>query len=191
VANVTILGNGNMGKAISSVLTKGGSSVQVLDQADSGTPVSGDIVVLAVPYAALSGIAADRGGELSGKVVVDITNPVNFQTFDSLVVPADSSAAAELAVQLPQSRVVKAFNTTFASTLARGTVGPHTTTVLVAGDDAQAKSALIEAVSAAGLNAVDTGSLARARELEAFGFLQLSLAAADKTSWGGGFALIA
>ncbi len=191
MASVTIVGNGNMGKAITSVLTRGGSSVQVLDIADAGTPVSGDIVVLAVPYAALSAIVAERADELAGKVVVDITNPVDFQTFDSLVVPADSSAAAELSVKLPDSRVIKAFNTTFAGTLASGSVGQNTTTVLVAGDDADAKSALIDAVSASGLKAVDAGSLARARELEAFGFLQLSLAVAEKTNWAAGFALVA
>ncbi len=190
MANVTILGNGNMGKAITSVLTKGGASVQVLDTQDAQTPVSGDIVVLAVPYAAVDGIVADRGAQLAGKVVVDITNPVNFQTFDSLVVPADSSAAAEIAGKLPESRVLKAFNTTFAGTLASGSVGDNTTTVLIAGDDEQGKATLIDAVSSAGLNAVDVGSLARARELEAFGFLQISLAVANKTNWAGGFALV-
>ena len=52
--------------------------------------------------------------------MVDISNPLNFETFDSLTVPADSSAAAELAAALPSSKVLKAFNTTFAATLAGG-----------------------------------------------------------------------
>jgi len=60
--------------------------------------VTGDVVVLAVPHPALDGILAAYGEQFAGKVVVDITNPVNFETFDSLVVPADSSAA-ELAAQ--------------------------------------------------------------------------------------------
>ena len=88
---------------------------------------------------------------LAGKIVVDITNPLNFETFDSLVVPADSSAAAEIAAALPQSRVLKAFNTTFAATLAAGTVGPLTTTVLIAGDDADAKATLAGVVTSGGL----------------------------------------
>ena len=58
--------------------------------------------------------------------MVDITNPLNFQTFDSLTVPADSSAAAQIAASLPQSRVVKAFNTNLAATLASGTTGRGT-----------------------------------------------------------------
>ncbi|KJK11142.1 diguanylate cyclase [Terrabacter sp. 28] len=180
-----------MGQAIAGVFGKGGHSVQLLGESDAATAVNGDIVVLAVPYGAVPSIVAERRDSLAGKVVVDITNPVNFETFDSLVVPADGSAAAEIAKQLPESKVVKAFNTTFAGTLAAGTVGPNTTTVLLAGDDADAKSELVGAIAAGGLKAVDAGSLARARELEALGFLQISLAAGEKISWTGGFGVVA
>ena len=122
---------------------------------------------------------------------MDITNPLNFETFDSLVVTPDSSATAEIAAALPQSRVLKAFNTTFAATLSAGTVGPLTTTVLIAGDDADAKSTLAGIVTGGGLQSVDAGALTRARELEALGFLQLTLAASEKVSWTGGFGLAA
>ena len=87
--------------------------------------------------------------------------------------------------------MLKAFNTTFAGTLAAGTVGPLTTTVLVAGDDADAKATLIEVISAAGLKAIDAGALKRAREMEALGFLQITLAASEKVSWTGGFGIVA
>jgi predicted dinucleotide-binding enzyme len=116
---------------------------------------------------------------------------VNVETFDSLVVPADGSAAAELTALLPGSTVLKAFNTTFAATLASGTVGDLTTTVQIAGDDADAKALLAGVVTAAGLKAIDAGSLKRARELEAFGFLQITLAAAEKLSWVAGFGVAA
>ncbi|WP_431842329.1 oxidoreductase [Calidifontibacter indicus] len=86
--------------------------------------------------------------------------------------------------------MLKAFNTTFAATLAAGTVGPLTTTVLIAGDDADAKSQLASVVTSGGLKAIDAGSLKRARELEAVGFLQLTLAASEKISWTGGFGVI-
>ena len=176
---------------IGAVAAQGGHTVQLLGADDIATPVTGDIVVLAVPYPAVSGVLAERGESLAGKVVVDITNPLDFETFDSLTVPADSSAAAEIAAALPQSRVVKAFNTTFGSTLAAGTVGPLTTTVLIAGDDGDAKSQLSAVVTAGGLKAIDAGSLARARELEAIGFLQITLAANEKVSWTGGFGVAA
>lgn len=191
MAHLSILGTGNMGQAIAAVAAKGGHTVQQLGSADLDTPISGDIVVLAVPYPAVSEVISQRGEQLARKVVVDITNPLNFETFDSLVVPADSSATAEIAAALPNSRVLKAFNTTFAGTLAAGAVGPLTSTVLIAGDDADAKSTLTGIVTSGGLNAIDAGALARARELEAVGFLQLTLAASEKVSWTGGFGVVA
>ena len=191
MTNLSILGTGNMGQVIAAVAAKGGHSVQQLGETDLDTAVTGDVVVLAVPYPAVSHVLAQRGEQLAGKIVVDITNPLNFETFDSLVVPADSSAAAEIAAALPSSRVLKAFNTTFAGTLASGTVGPLPTTVLIAGDDADAKSTLAGIVTSGGLEAIDAGSLKRARELEAVGFLQLTLAANEKVSWTGGFGVAA
>jgi NADPH-dependent F420 reductase len=190
MAHVSIIGNGNMGQAISGIVTAGGNSVEVFGRADADKPVTGDIVVLAVPYPALAEIIGQRAGQFAGKVVVDITNPLNFETFDSLTVPADASAASEIAAALPESRVLKAFNTTFAATLSSGQVGPLPTTVLIAGDDTDAKALLAGVISAGGLRAIDAGGLRRARELEALGFLQLTLAAADKAPWTGGFGVV-
>ncbi|WP_299169805.1 NADPH-dependent F420 reductase [uncultured Arthrobacter sp.] len=190
MTSFTIFGKGNMGGAIASVVAAGGSSVEHIDSSSTGATVNGDVVVLAVPYPALKDIVAQYGDQLSGKIVVDITNPLNFETFDSLVVAADSSAAAELASALPSSKVVKAFNTNFAATLGSKTVGQNQTTVLIAGDDTDAKNTLADAVKAGGVDAVDSGSLARARELEALGFLQLTLAASEKIQWTSGFALV-
>lgn len=190
MAHVSIIGTGNMGQAIAALAAKGGNTVELIGSADTGKQVTGDVVVLAVYYPAVAEVLAARGESLAGKVVVDITNPLDLTTFDSLVVPADSSAAAEIAAALPRSRVLKAFNTTFAGTLAAGTVGPLPTTVLIAGDDADAKALLAGIVTAGGLRAVDAGSLRRARELEALGLLQLTLAAAEKISWTGGFGLV-
>lgn len=189
MAHVTIIGTGNMGRAISSIVTQGGNTVEHIGHTDTDKIVTGDVVVLAVPFPAVAEIVASRGEQLAGKVVVDITNPLNFETFDSLVTPADGSATADLAAALPQSHVLKAFNTNFAATLASGAVGSVPTTVLIAGDDADAKALLADVVSAGGLRAVDAGALSRARELEALGFLQLTLAVGEKVSWTGGFAV--
>jgi hypothetical protein len=191
MAHVSIIGTGNMGQAIAGLVSRSGNTVELIGHSDADKPVTGDVVVLAVYYAAVADVLAERGDQLAGKVVVDITNPVNVETFDSLVVPADGSAAAEIAKALPQSRVVKAFNTNFAATLASGTVGDHPTTVLIAGDDADAKSLLAGIVAAGGLRAIDAGSLRRARELEALGFLQIGLAAGEKIAWTAGFAVVA
>ena len=190
MTTVSIIGTGNMGSAIGAIVAAGGNSVEVVGR-DASDPITGDIVVLAVPHFAIDEIVAARGADLAGRIVVDITNPLNFETFDSLVVPADSSRAGELAKALPDSRVLKAFNTHFAATLAQKTIGGLPTTVLIAGDDDLAKQALADVVRAGGLNAVDAGKLARARELESLGFLQLTAAVGEKIGWTGGFALVA
>lgn len=209
MTSVSIIGAGNMGTAIAAIAAKGGATVQLLAldaektavaaatagasvvSGVAGDTLTGDIVVLALPYPAVAGVLAQYAGQLDGKTVVDITNPLDFATFDSLVVPADGSAAQVIADTVPGARVLKAFNTTFAATLATGTVNDVApTTVLVAGDDASAKEALIAVITAGGVAAVDAGSLKRARELEALGFLQLTLAAGGTIGWTGGFALV-
>ncbi len=205
MSRVTVIGTGNIGSTVASIAVKGGADVQLLgrdrdktaaaaQQAGAtagqvGDAITGDIIVLAVPYPALAELAEQYAGQFDGKVLVDVTNPVDFATFDALTVPADSSAAAELQSRVPAAKVVKAFNTNFAATLATGQVGQHPTTVLVAGDDADAKQAVIDVVTAGGVTAVAAGSLKRARELEALGFLQLTLGAQEIVGWTGGFAI--
>ena len=190
MATITIFGKGNMGGAIAGVFTAGGHSVQHIDTSTENPSVEGDIVVLAVPYTALATIAEAHKDALAGKIVVDITNPLDPATF-SLAVPADSSAAAELAAALPSAHVVKAFNTNFGPTLAIGKVGENRTTVLIAGDDAEAKQTLAQAITAGNtIDAIDAGPLARARELEALAYLQIGLAVSENVGWTGGFAVV-
>ncbi|CAH0152050.1 MULTISPECIES: NAD(P)-binding domain-containing protein [unclassified Microbacterium] len=202
---ITVIGTGNMGQAIAGIAAKGGASVQILarDLEKAGTAaasvgatagvvgdaISGEIVVLAVPHPALAELAETYGDQLANKVVVDITNPVDFATFDGLVVPADSSAAGELAALIPGAKVVKAFNTNFAATLAAGELGGEPTVVQIAGDDESAKNLLAGVITAAGLKVADAGALKRARELEALGFLQMVLAVREQIGWTGGYAV--
>jgi len=203
--SVTIIGAGAIGSAVAAIAVKSGATVQILTPdlqeaasvaqrvgAESGTvgdEISGDVVILAVPYSALSALADTYRGQFEGKVVVETTNPVDAKTFDGLMVPPDSSATAELQAQLPGARVLKAFNTNFAATLSTGRTGDAPLTVLVAGDDESARQSVIDLVHAAGLEATSAGSLKRARELEAIGFMQMVLAAQEVISWNGGFAL--
>jgi 8-hydroxy-5-deazaflavin:NADPH oxidoreductase len=128
---------------------------------------------------------------LAGKIVVDITNPVDVSTFDGLVTPPGSSAAEEIAKAAPGARVVKAFNTTFAGTLVAGRVAGQPLDVLVASDDATAKRAVLDLVEAGGLRGVDAGPLRRARELEALGFLHMTLQDSLGTGYGSAVKLLA
>ena len=189
MTTVSIIGNGNMGTAIGGIVAAGGNTVEYVGRDTDA--ITGDIVILAVPYPSVAEIVAARGAQLAGKVVVDITNPLDFETFDSLVVPADGSAAAVIAAALPESRVLKGFNTPVGATLASKTGGEQPTAVRVAGGDALAKQALADVVRAGGVKAVDAGKLSRARELEAIGFLQLTLAVQEQIGWNAGLALVA
>jgi NADPH-dependent F420 reductase len=191
--NVTIIGTGNMARGIGSRLLAGGHHVTVLGKETSdaeevvnelgangsvkagrsGDEIADDVVVLAVYYPDAKAAVEQYGDALSGKVVVDITNPVN-ESFD-LVTPPDSSAAQELASSAPGANVVKAFNTTFANTLTQGAVSGQPLDVFIAGDDEDAKSKVAQLAEDGGLRPVDAGPLKRAHELEAVGALHMSV----------------
>jgi predicted dinucleotide-binding enzyme len=201
--NVTIIGTGNMARGIGARLLAGGHEVTVLgketDAAEavvkdlgaigasssgrSGDAIADDVVVLAVYYPDAQAAVEQYGDRLSGKVLVDITNPVN-ETYDGLVTPPDGSAAQELAASATGARVVKAFNTTFANTLSEGRVADEPLDVFIAGDDDEAKATVSKLVEDGGLRPIDVGPLKRARELEAAGLLHMSV----QEALGTGFA---
>jgi len=198
--DVTIIGTGNMARGIGKRLVEGGHAVTVLgkERGDaeavvgdigggsagaSGDALAGDVVILAVYYKDASAFVEQQADALAGKVVVDITNPVN-DTFDALVTPPDGSAAQELAKAAPGARLVKAFNTTFARTLGEGRVSGEPLDVFVAGDDEAAKEAVTQLVEDGGLRAVDVGPLHRARELEAMGLVHMGVQGTLGTGYG-------
>jgi NADPH-dependent F420 reductase len=201
--NVTIIGTGNMARGIGSRAVAGGHQVTVLgkeveaaeevvrdlgaeDSAQAGRfgdPIDGEVVVLAVYYPDATAAVEQYADQLDGKVVVDITNPVN-ESFDGLVTPPDGSAAQELATAAPGARVVKAFNTTFANTLREGEVSGQPLDVFLAGDDEDAKAAVATLAEDGGLRPVDAGPLKRARELEAAGLLHMTLQGTLGTGFG-------
>jgi hypothetical protein len=138
-----------------------------------GSEISSDVVIFTVPFGVVDQVVK-QNKHLNGKIIVDATNPLN-ATYDGLATPADSSAAEEIARLLPEARIVKAFNTTFAGTLAAGEVAGQPLDVFIAGDDAKAKGTVAKLVEAGGLNAIDAGPLQRARQLEALAFLGIQL----------------
>ena len=184
---VAIIGAGNVGQALSTSFTRAGYDVAVAAEhpehardvaasvgveaaaSNADAVADADIVVLAVPATALESIAAELERNLAGKVVVDVSN----RPTPDLAGPG-TSIAEELQDRLPQSRVVKAFNTLFASRQAQPVVGGVPADGFVAADDATAKEQVLEAVSALGLRPVDAGPLAAARTLEGMAWLNIS-----------------
>lgn len=124
-----------------------------------------DIIILAVPYAAEQEIADKIRAVANQKIVISISNPLN-EHFDGLLTPLGSSAAEELQLLLPHSKVVKAFNTIFAAEMAAPANTTQTVEVPVAGDDAEALAAVSELVQIAGFQPVCKGGLAASRTLE-------------------------
>ena len=190
--DITIVGTGNMARGIATRALAGNHSVTLLgtDAAKAealagglsgnvragrvGDPLVGDVVVLAVWYAAVDDILNRYGDQLDGKVVVDITNPIDVDAFEPLKLEA-GSAAQEIAAKAPGARVVKAFNTTFAGTLVDGRVAGQPLDVFMASDDDDAKETVSRIVTDAGLRPIDVGPLRRARELEALGYLHMAV----------------
>ena len=196
---VTIIGAGKMGRAIGTRLIAGGNDVTILDRdageakqlaeelarnangggsaagGAAGDELKGSVVVLAVYYDSAQSLVDQYADALDGKIVIDITNPVDTETFAALVTPPDSSAAQELGKKAPGARMVKAFNTTFANTLVEGEVDGQSLDVFIAADDEKAKDTVAELVKGGGLRPLDAGPLGRARELEALGFLHMTM----------------
>jgi 8-hydroxy-5-deazaflavin:NADPH oxidoreductase len=114
------------------------------------------------------------GSQLDGKIVVDITNPLDVDAFEPITLEA-GSGAQETAATAPGARVVNAFNTTFVGTLLEGQVSGHPLDVFLASDDDEAKAVASRLASDGGLRPVDAGPLRRARELEALGYLHMAI----------------
>jgi predicted dinucleotide-binding enzyme len=211
MTDITIIGSGNMARAIGTRAVAAGRSVQVLDRtpenaaklaADLGGESTsgglsevpgGDIVVLALYFGPAKEVATHFGDTLSGKTVVDISNPVDAETFDSLIVSPGTSAAEEIAALLPGAQVVKAFNTTFAGPLGSGTAGGQPMDVFIASDSEQARNDVAAFAEAAGLRPLQVGGLRHARELEGFMLLVMALQANPAYpafNWGTGLKII-
>jgi predicted dinucleotide-binding enzyme len=159
------------------------------EPAQVGDALDGDVVVLAVWYQAVSDVLGRYGDQLDGKVVVDITNPVDTSTFEPLTIET-GSVAQEIAATVPGAKVVKAFNTTFAGTLVEGEVAGQPLDVFLASDD-DAKSAVQQLAAAGGLRPIDVGPLALAHHLEALGYLNMAIQASLGTNYGSAIKILA
>jgi predicted dinucleotide-binding enzyme len=147
--------------------TQGGVTAAVVKLAD--------VVILATPYSAAAE-ALREAGDLSNKVVIDISNPIT-PDFKALTVGHTTSAAEEIQKIVPQARVVKAFNTVFAELLPlearRGRAAP--VQVFIAGDHPAAKNTVSEIVKQTGFQPIEAGPLSNSRYLEPVGEMNIHL----------------
>lgn len=195
MSNISIIGSGGIAAAIGGLAVKAGHTVEVMsrDAANArllaeqlgagattgryGAVPAGDIIILAVPYSAVLDVVEQYGMGLAGKVLVDVTNPIN-SDFTDFVTPKNSFGAQEIAKAAPSNAdVVKAFNTLFSHVLAAGPVDGRPLDVFIAGDDTPAKARVSAFIESLGLRPMDTGQLSMALTLEHACLLSLGLLA--------------
>jgi hypothetical protein len=180
---ITIVGAGNMGSSLVKQLSSAGHEIRLTArdiakaQAVAGTnpkvtavPAeqalgSSDVVIVATGYA--DAVPALQSlGNLAGKVVIDITNPLTAD-YMGLTIGHSTSAAEEIARAIPDALVVKAFNTVFAPVLAAGPeLDGNQVQVFFATDSERARETVGALIDSIGFKAVDAGGLKNARYLE-------------------------
>ncbi|MCU1415088.1 MAG: oxidoreductase [Microbacteriaceae bacterium] len=190
MTTISIIGSGNMAAAIGTRAAKHGHTVELMsrnadkaqaladqlgDSATVGTygaRPAGDIVILAVLYASAVEVVAHFGDALSGKTLVDITNPFNADGNGVATTPGNSVAQRVAAAAPDSAHVLKAFNTIFGGVIAED----KPMDLFFAGDGAEAKAGFAEFAESLGMRPLDTGGLDMTHALEWAGILLVGVA---------------
>lgn len=203
---IAIIGSGNVGKALAGSFVRAGHEVSLSASdpenaraaaqetgaraADSNTAAveGADAVVLAVPYQAVEDVITKLEGALAGKVVIDTTNRMD--PADPGSVLDGTSASEQIQALASSARVVKAFNTSFASHMSEPSVDDVQLDGYVAGDDEEAKRSVLELAGSIGFRPIDVGPLSMARVLEGMALLNITLQIRNGWPWQSGFKLV-
>lgn len=205
---VTIIGSGNVGGAVATAAKNTGHDVTVADLEGTETLAAlgkdlgvattnsnvdavadSDVIVLAVPFGAVEEVVSGIAGHVGNKIVLDVTNPLKAD-LSGLQTDGGPSGAELVQQQLPEAKVVKAFNTVLAANQASPSVDGVQLDGFVAGDDADAKKHVAHLLEEIGFRPVDVGPLSTARYLEGMAFLNISLNARNDGSWQSGWKLV-
>lgn len=203
---VAIIGSGNVGKALASSSKRAGHSVTLSSKdpshAEAAASAIGtksarsnaeairgaDVIVLAVPANAVDQVINELRSELGGRIIIDVTNPLRA---DQPGLGASAGSLAEkIQKMVPEAKVVKAFNTAFASNQAEPTIDGQQLDGFYAGDDDAAKKTVSELVRSLGFRPIDAGPLAMALALEAMALLNINLNARNNWPWQSGWKLL-
>ena len=148
-----------------------------------------DIIIAAVPFQAEREVAEKIREVANQKIVISLSNPLN-ETYNGLVTVPGTSAAEELQKLLPHSKVVKAFNTTFAADFAAPVIDGKQVDAFIAGNDADALQTVSELVQTAGFNPIIAGDLSVSRTLEAMQLLLIQLGMKYNYNWHAGWKVL-
>ena len=152
------------------------------------TAASSEVILLATPWPATKAVL-DSAGDLSGKIVIDATNPLHAD-LSGLELGTTTSAAEQVAGWVPGGRVVKAFNTVGYKVMADPMIGGEPAVLFYCGDDGGSKKIAGQLATELGFNAVDAGPLTQARLLEPLALLWISLAFQQAFGFHWGFKIL-
>jgi predicted dinucleotide-binding enzyme len=188
---ISFIGGGAVAQAIS-VLAKSAGHAVILGVRDPATKAIdsmftmatieeastvGDLVVIALPFSAIAEVLPPLADDLAGKIVIDVTNPVNAD-WSPVSLGDQSSGGEEMARHLPRSSVVKAFSHIFADVMRADRLdrSGQKVTAFVASDDAAARRTVIALAAELGFAPIEAGPLKSARYMEAMAHLNIELA---------------
>ena len=199
---IGIIGAGNVGQALGKACVRAGHTVTITSsnveeaghvaaelgataaRSNADAVADAGVVILAVPFDAVQGIASELGARLDGKTLIDVTNRFSPEQLDG------TSNAELIQVMAARAKVVKAFNTIFAAHQADPIIEDIQLDGFVAGDDAGAKQQVLELVRSLGFRPIDCGPLAMARALEGMGMLNIALNMTNNWPWQTGWKLL-
>jgi hypothetical protein len=190
--NIGILGAGNMGGTLGKVWAEKGNEVyfgtrtpeKILEFSKSvnmragsyeSAAVFGDVIFIGTPWSATESMLKSLAPMLAGKIIIDCTNALAPDLM-SLSIPSNTSAGELVQSWLPDSKVVKAYNTIGAKVLLNPNYDGTMATGFYCGNDSAAKKVVAELIAQSGFEPIDCGDLTQSRNLEAMTLLFLNLA---------------
>jgi NADPH-dependent F420 reductase len=203
---IAIIGVGNVGSALARAFRTAGHTVVVSSRhaslaekiaeelhvsaasSNRAAAENAEMVVLAVPAKAVASVLDETASLLDDTIVVDPTNPADDDA--ETVLRASASLAEAVVLLAPGARVVKAFNTVFASRLNDPVIDGIPLDGFYAGDDAPAKQVVADLLADMGFRPIDTGELLTARALELMAFVNIMLNARGGCPWRSGWKLL-
>ncbi len=206
--NIGIIGAGNVGGILGTRWARAGHHVtfgvrdpasagvrELVEKAGSGKAATmpdaakgNNVLLLSTPWDTAQQVVKTLG-DLKGKVLIDVTNPVK-PDLSGLALGTTTSAGEQVAQWAPGAHVVKAFNTMGSGIMENPAFGEIRPVLFYCGDDAASKKTVHSLVDELGFDARDAGGLTQARVLEPFALLWISLAIGQKYGMEFAFQLV-
>jgi 8-hydroxy-5-deazaflavin:NADPH oxidoreductase len=175
-------------RAVKAVATVPGSSAAPYAQAAA----QGEIAVLATPWSGTqNAVQLATNAALKGKLVIDVTNPLDFSTGKpQMALGFPNSAGASIQAWLPDAKVVKAFNIITSTRMVDPKFADGQPDMFIAGNDAAAKQQTADLLKAFGWrSAIDMGDISKSYLLEALAMVWIDYGV-SRNHWSHGFSLL-